>query len=117
MPQFRAMCMIANGSPISLSEVAEQLALSLPTTSRIVTGLVNKGLLKRSDSKQDRRQMSLGITGRGQAVLNIAWSAAQDSMAKELKSFDDEQRITVVEAMRLLKQVFGSLGVAKINDE
>ncbi len=111
MPQFRAMVMIANEPDTSLSTVAEHLALSLPTTSRIVTGLVNKGFLKRGGCAEDRRQCSLGITARGQAVLNSAWSAAQDSVAAELKSFSPRQRAQISSAMRAVKQVFGSLGL------
>lgn len=111
MPQFRAMVKISNEPSVSLSCVAEHLAFSLPTTSRIITGLVSKGFLKRQDNADDRRQMSLGITARGQSVLSEAWSAAQESMAEELKRYTPEQRATVVEAMQLVKGMFGSLGL------
>jgi len=111
MPQFRAMVMIRNEPDTSLSTVAEYLALSLPTTSRIVTGLVDKGFLKRGGCAEDRRQCSLGITGRGQTVLNAAWSAAQKSLAEQIEQFSPAQRSAVAEAMRVLKPVFGSLGL------
>jgi len=117
MPQFRAMVMIANRPCMSLSCVAEHLALSLPTTSRIITGLVNKGLLKRQGCADDRRQVSLGITGRGQAVLTKAWSAAQQSMAAELKRFTPKQRATLIQGMQMVKQMFGPLGLPARNDE
>jgi DNA-binding MarR family transcriptional regulator len=55
MPQFRAMVMIRNEPDTSLSTVADHLALSLPTTSRIVTGLVEKGFLKRGGCAGVRR--------------------------------------------------------------
>jgi DNA-binding MarR family transcriptional regulator len=117
VPQFRAMVMIANQPCISLSYVAENLALSLPTTSRIVTGLVNKGFLKRQPCADDRRQMSLGITSRGRSVLSGAWSAAQQSMADELEHFTPKQRASLVDAMQMVKKVFGSMGVGGGNDE
>jgi DNA-binding MarR family transcriptional regulator len=117
MPQFRAMVMISNEPDISLSCVAEHLALSLPTTSRIVTGLVNKGFLKRHDSADDRRKMVLGITARGSSVLNVAWSAAQRSMAVELEKFTPGQRAMVSDAMRIVKQMFGSLGLPEASAE
>jgi DNA-binding MarR family transcriptional regulator len=111
MPQFRAMVMIRNEPSTSLSTVADHLALSLPTTSRIVTGLVEKGFLKRGGCVEDRRQCSLGITGRGQTVLDAAWSAAQQSLAEELVRFNPRQRVAVAGAANLLKSVFGSLGL------
>jgi DNA-binding MarR family transcriptional regulator len=79
--------------------------------------LVSKGFLKRQDCTEDRRQMSLGITSRGQAVLNQAWSAVQKSMAGELKHLTPRQRTTLVHAMQMVKQMFGSLGVPGENDE
>lgn len=111
MPQFRAMVMIANEPEKSLSCVAEHLALSLPTTSRIIQGLVNKGFLKRHDSTDDRRKMVLGITAKGQAVLNVAWSAAQKSMAAELERYSPKDRATISQAMRMVKGIFGALGL------
>ncbi len=111
MPQFRAMVYISNKPCISLSCVAEHLALSLPTTSRIITGLVNKGFLKRQGCADDRRQMSLGITARGESVLSGAWTAAQQSVAEELKQFSPKQRAELVSGMQLVKQMFGSLGL------
>ena len=117
MPQFRAMVMIANRPEINLSCVAEHLALSLPTTSRIVTGLVNKGFLKRHDSTADRRKMVLGITPRGQLVLSGAWAAAQASMAAELQRFTPKQRAIVSDAMQIVKEIFGSLGLPGKNAE
>jgi DNA-binding MarR family transcriptional regulator len=120
MPQFRAMVMISKGPCASLSCVAEHLALSLPTTSRIITGLVNKGFLKRQGCAEDRRQMSLGITSRGHAVLIGAWSAAQKSMAEELKRFTPQQRGTIAAGMQMVKQMFGRLGLPggeMMNDE
>lgn len=114
MPQFRALVMISNEPDTSLSEVADHLALSLPTTSRIVTGLVKQGLLKRSDSVEDRRQLSLGITAKGQGVLNISWAAAQESMAKQLQQFSSKERATIVSAMQTVKKMFGALGLPAV---
>jgi DNA-binding MarR family transcriptional regulator len=115
MPQFRAMVKIYNDPSTSLSCVADHVGLSLPTTSRIVTGLVEKGFLKRGGCSKDRRQCALGITARGQAVLNSAWSAAQQSMARELEHFTPRERAAVADAMRVIKQVFGSLGLPRDN--
>jgi DNA-binding MarR family transcriptional regulator len=114
MPQFRAMVMVRNQPSISLSCVADHLALSLPTASRIVSGLVNKGFLNRKDSKTDRRQVSIGITAKGEAVLNAAYDATQQELARELAVFSPAQRAAVIDAMRLLKGVFGSLGLPPV---
>jgi hypothetical protein len=61
--------------------------------------------------------MVLGITARGSSVLNVAWSAAQKSMAVELKKFTPGQRAMVADAMQIVKQMFGSLGLPGGNAE
>ncbi len=82
MPQFRAMVLLANRPDASLSAVADHLALSLPTTSRMVSGLVGKGLLTRQGSTTDRRQVSIGVTAQGRAVLDAAWSGTGRELAE-----------------------------------
>ena len=111
MPQFRALCMIGNTPDASLSAVAEHLALSLPTTSRLVSGLVGRELLTRRDSATDRRQVSLGVTDRGRAVLDEAWAATGLELADHLRGLPAGRRAAVVEAMGVVREVFGSLGL------
>src|SRR5690349_50071 len=70
--QMQAMYLVQQQPSASLSAVAEHIGASLPTTSRIVTGLVRKKLLRRGGSAADRRQLELAITARGLSVLNSA---------------------------------------------
>ena len=77
LPQFRSLVRINRQPSASLSSVAEHLGASLPTTSRIVAGLVDKGLITREGSRHDRRQLSLMITPRGKAMLNKATRATR----------------------------------------
>jgi DNA-binding MarR family transcriptional regulator len=114
MPQFRALVMIANQPSVCLSEVAENLALSLPTASRIVSGLVTQGLLTRKDCADDRRQVSIVITTKGQAVLDASYAATQKELSTALSGFTPAQRTAVIEGMRLLKGVFGPLGLPPV---
>jgi DNA-binding MarR family transcriptional regulator len=109
VPQFRALARVEKQPSASLSVVADHLGVSLPTASRIVGGLVTKGLVRRTGCPQDRRQLSLIITARGQAVRTAAWRATQDQLAREVQRFTPAQRATVSQAMRILKKTFGSL--------
>ena len=111
MPQFRALVMIGNAPDTSLSAVAEHLALSLPTTSRMVSGLVDKGLLTRQGCRTDRRQVSLGVTPKGRGVLDAAWSGTGRELAGHLAGVPAERRAAVVAAMGVVRDLFGSLGL------
>jgi DNA-binding MarR family transcriptional regulator len=110
LPQFRSLVRINRAPSASLSAVAEHLGASLPTTSRIVGGLVTKGLLARAGNRMDRRRISLVITRRGRAVLHAARLGAQQKMEAELFALSPSQRAAVCAAMEILGNLFHPLG-------
>jgi DNA-binding MarR family transcriptional regulator len=114
LPQFRTMVCVHQGNETSLSAVAHFLGSSMPTASRIVAGLVQKGLLVRHGCA-DRRQVSLELTDRGRAIMEKAWSGAQTSIEAKLEEFDAKERALIARAMLLLKSVFGSAGLQPRN--
>jgi len=107
IPQFRTLVLIDDQPTVSLSAVAENLGSSLPTASRIVSGLVNKGLLTRETCAADRRQCSLRLTGTGRAALNAGRRATQERLSAELAGLGERERAVVAEAMQSLNRVFG----------
>ena len=112
VPQFRALVKVEREPSISVSAVAEHLASSLPTTSRMMTGLVDKGFLRRVDCARDRRQVSLAITARGRRVLAAARRQTQKMLAREIASFSADELSTITAAMRALGDRFASLRCA-----
>jgi MarR family transcriptional regulator, organic hydroperoxide resistance regulator len=109
MPQFRTLVRVNREPKTSLSAVAEHLGSSLSTVSRIVTGLVDKGLVVRGGSGGDRRKMSLSLTPRGRAVLEKARRGTQRRMEEAMGVLSDRQRKDVLAAMGILLNVFGPL--------
>jgi DNA-binding MarR family transcriptional regulator len=112
LPQFRVLFLVEREPCASLSIVADFLGSSLPTASRTVSGLVNKGLIQRGGCMDDRRQLSLKITARGQSVLNAAVEMTQAELAAEVEKFTPRQRELISDAMDILRTVFGSLTTA-----
>src|SRR5438067_2355645 len=92
IPQFRTLVLIDDQPTVSLSAVAENLGASLPTASRIVSGLVGKGLLTRETCAADRRQCSLRVTATGRAALNAGRRATQERLAAELARLSERER-------------------------
>ena len=108
VPQFRALCHIDKFPTASLSIVAEHLGSSTPSASRLVSGLVTRGLVTRKECADDRRQIALVLTSRGKTSLAAAQKATQAQLADEVAHLPEEQRATIVSAMHLLQDVFGS---------
>jgi DNA-binding MarR family transcriptional regulator len=110
LPQFRTLVCVNQEPEASLSTVAHFLGSSMPTASRIVGGLVQKGLLKRRGCA-DRRQVSLDLTAQGRALMEKAWSGAQAALEAQIAAFSPRERAVVSSAMTLLRGVFGSAGL------
>src|SRR3954471_6155224 len=70
VPQYRTLVLLDRFPNASLSALAENLGMCLPTASRTVAGLVAKGLASRAPSESDRRQVVLALTRRGRAAFN-----------------------------------------------
>jgi DNA-binding MarR family transcriptional regulator len=68
MGQFRTLRHLARGGTTS-ADLAEHLAVTPPTISRLVDGLERKGLVQRVSLESDRRQVRLDLTDAGRAIL------------------------------------------------
>src|SRR4051794_25162970 len=113
VPQYRVLVLLDAQPCASLSAVADNLGLGLPAASRLVTGLVAKGFVSRTTCAGNRRQVALELTDKGRAAMNINRDDTLERLAGEIAHLNDEQRATIVESMRLLKDVFGgSIGSA-----
>src|SRR6476646_9132876 len=89
VPQFRAMAFLRATPAAKLSAVAEFLGASMPTTSRIVSGLVAKGFVRRHERCKDRRCVDLALTQRGISVTDTARRATRTQLARELSALDE----------------------------
>lgn len=108
VPQFRSLCFVSTAAGTSLSAVADFIGLSLPAMSRLVDGLVEKGLMERRPSDDDRRVIRLTVTPSGEEALRGAREMAQAALAEALASLDEEKRAAIHQAMELLREVFGN---------
>ncbi|HEY8665799.1 MAG TPA: MarR family transcriptional regulator [Tepidisphaeraceae bacterium] len=106
IPQFRSLCFVERYDGTSLSMVADHLDLSLPTVSRMISGLVQRGYMQRKNSVDDRRHVALSLKPRGQAVMREARRATQQFLAEKFEVLPLERREALVTAMHALRDVF-----------
>src|SRR4051812_3608806 len=109
VPQFRALVLMDRFPEASLSAIAEHLGSTLPSASRLVTGLVDKGLVVRESSATDRRQLSLVLTPRGRSVLAAAQTETLEAVTAKVAGLTDAERETITRAMGLLLDVFANV--------
>jgi len=111
VPQFRTLVLINRYPGASLSLIAEHLGSSMPTASRLVAGLVTRGLLTRRGCQDDRRQVKLALTARGQSAHDAALDGTRSAVAEKLAALSPNEREGVVAAMESLSKVFAAAAV------
>jgi DNA-binding MarR family transcriptional regulator len=103
IPQFRALAFVRRREGASISDVAEHLEIALPSVSRLIEGLVGRGLVHRQPAAGDRRRVTLTLTAPGREVLHAARQAAEDYVTAVLIRLTPSERSTVAHAMRALR--------------
>jgi DNA-binding MarR family transcriptional regulator len=106
VPQFRTLTFISRNPEVSLSHLADHLGLTLPSTSKLVDGLVNQKIVTRRESKEDRRRLTLALTKNGEDILHVARVATQNHLKVVLRELSTDELSTVVRAMNLLQPLF-----------
>ena len=105
-PQFRAMGFLSHHEGVSLSDMADDFGLTLPTVSKMVDGLVKRGFLSRQEDPDDRRRVTLRLTDNGKSVFDTAKRNSDALLADLLKTLSHDEQEQVVCAMRILRRVF-----------
>ena len=103
LPQFRVLGYLHFHDRAMLSAAAEHIGVARPSMSRMIDGLVARGLVSRATRSADRRQVALGLTARGRAMLQAARAAAQRRLAQELSGVPPRDLATVRQAMAALR--------------
>lgn len=63
--QYNVLRIIHTQGPVGQAEIARRLMVSAPVVTRLVSGLVDLGLVERTQDPEDRRAVRLVLTGSG----------------------------------------------------
>jgi len=106
VPQFRTLAFVNRKEGPSLSEVADHMGLTPPSTCRLVDGLIARGMMTRQGHPTDRRRLRLIVTPRGAKILEISRSGTLACLAEKLNGVTAQDRGIIVKAMGVLRSVF-----------
>jgi DNA-binding MarR family transcriptional regulator len=108
VPQFRALAFVNRNEGSSLWEVAHHMGLTPPSTSRLVDGLITRGLMARNDDPADRRRVQLTVTGPGLAALEASTRGTLSYLADKLSGVNADNREVIDKAVEALRTVFAA---------
>lgn len=111
VPQFRTLVFLSRSPGVSLSVLAEFLALSLPATSRLVDGLVRRSLVDRRIPPGNRRLVALSVNAHGRKIICAARQATEKRLAEVLAPLRKDDRVAIQHALRTLRTEFQSMSM------
>jgi DNA-binding MarR family transcriptional regulator len=91
---------------VSLSQLAEMQAVSLPTMSNSVTILEERGWARRTRSVEDRRKVVIKITPEGRKVLDEARQIMEANVADLIAPLSAADRTALAQGLEVLRTVF-----------
>ena len=104
--QFRTLAYIKNNDGASLSSLAAYIGLTLPSMSKLIDGLVGRGLVTRSSDLDDRRKICLCLTDTGKDELASAFEHTQSFLADKISALSKQDVDTLSRAMQILRSLF-----------
>jgi DNA-binding MarR family transcriptional regulator len=93
--QLAALYAVGGTQTLTIADLAEQIDRSHSATSRLVSGLARRGLLRRVEEVADRRQRTLELTADGRALLAQIDRARADEFLAIVRPLPPAERALV----------------------
>jgi len=106
LPQFRTLTFLYRHENSSLSELAEHIGAKLPTASKTVESLVERKLVMRSDSPENRRQIRLKLSAAGLKELRRTRASAEANISSLLAKLSPEEQAVIAASLTSLRTIF-----------
>lgn len=90
----------------TVSETANELSLTLPSVTVAVSKLEKKGLLIKSKSRDDKRAVSLSLTGLGEKVNRVHQHFHENMVKSIARDMSEEEKDALLKGMKRLNLYF-----------
>jgi DNA-binding MarR family transcriptional regulator len=111
--QLRVLHILEHHDGINLRTLAESLASTPPSTSRLCDRLVAAGFVERVVSEEDRREVRLHLSGRGRAFLVDLRARRERELRTVLADMPAAKRVALLEGL----EAFCAAAAAQTHDE
>lgn len=91
--------------PMAMGRLAEIEVISRPSTTGIVSKLVNKGLVVKGDNPDDGRSAIVAISLEGSKLLQQRRQERNAFLARAVESLSDDERLVLARAAELIERI------------
>jgi len=101
MLQLQLLMNISHGA-VTMSQIAQELYIKLPTATSLVDRLVEAGYVKRISDKLDRRITKIDLTEKGKRILITTMKAKMKKMKFILDKLSTDEKKALISIMKNL---------------
>jgi DNA-binding MarR family transcriptional regulator len=105
--QYTVLAQLNGNGPQTLRTLAEREHVQAPSMTRIVNALTEQGFVSRTAHPDDGRQVHVGITPAGEAVLAEAREQRTAWLAHRVAGLSDEDREILRRAAHIMQELAG----------
>jgi DNA-binding MarR family transcriptional regulator len=88
MPQLKILLLLYIHGPLRMSAIANELRVTLPTSTSLIDKLVDKNYILRENQTDDRRVVLCKLTSEGQKVVGNIWVSTRARCQQILLNMD-----------------------------
>ena len=107
LPQHRALIVLASRGPQRPTELADALSVHPSTVTRLCDRLVARGLVRRTESTANRREVLVRLTPKGRRVVDAVTKRRRVEIAGIVARIPERDRATLVRALNALGEAAG----------
>jgi DNA-binding MarR family transcriptional regulator len=107
--QYRALVLLGSRGDQNVGALAEALAIHPSTATRLCDRLLAKHLIERTTSKESRREVSLGLSSAGRALVRGVTTRRKRELQRIVARLEPAERRAVVAAFSAFADAAGEV--------
>lgn len=105
--QYTVLAQLHGNGAQTLRALAEREHVQAPSMTRIVNALADQGFVSRTTDPDDGRQVRVGITDAGRAVLAEARNQRTAWLAQRVAGLSEDDRLILSRAAHIMQEMSG----------
>ncbi len=103
--QHRVMSTLLQQGTQSTTQLAKELAVSLPAISRMSQTLAEYGWIEKSVNKTDKRQTEVSLTKKGEKAIKHSRDHFATILSPRIQQLSDQEKKTLIKACEIMNQL------------
>jgi DNA-binding MarR family transcriptional regulator len=109
LSQHDVLLALADRGELRVGEVADAAGIAAPTATRMLDGLERAGIVERTASAEDRRAVTVKLTGEGRKLLERKRKHVAKRLSSVYEALEPSQREQAPELFRSLAEAIEAL--------